>query len=112
MRPGLRTKRVVFALIGGMLISGYAWAVNPGKVNVKNSYYSDASLTTRVGERDYNCQGNLYSWGYQTMYQTFTAQDCPDTSGGINTGGDGGPSGPPTCTLTYTPYPEAICTGG
>ena len=67
MRPGLRTKRVVFALIGGMLISGYAWAVNPGKVNVKNSYYSDASLTTRVGERDYNCQGNLYSWGYQTM---------------------------------------------
>jgi len=100
-------KRAVLVLFGGMLISGYAWAVNPGKVNVKNSYYSDASLTTRVGERDYNCQGNLYSWGYQTMYQTFTAQECPDTSGGINTGGD--EPGPPHCTVAYTPYPETIC---
>lgn len=108
MRLSSRTKRAVLAVVCCMLVSSYAWAVNPGRVNIKNSYYSDASLTTRVGERDYNCQGNLWSWGYQTMYQTFTAQECPDTSGGINTGGDE-PPGPPNCTVVYTPYPEAIC---
>lgn len=91
------------------MLSGSAWAVNPGGVIVKNSYYSDASLSVRVGERDYDCQGRATYWGYQTMYHTFTAQYCPDTSGGKNDPGGDLP-GPPTCTVSVAGgYPVATC---
>ncbi len=105
------SKRFFLGLTGGLLLSGSAWAVNPGGTIVKNSYYSDASMTVRVGERDYNCQGQVTWWGQQTMYQSFTAKECADTGGSTGGGGGGDLPGPPNCTVIYTPYPEAICGG-
>ena len=95
----------------GLSVSGIAGAVNPGGAIVKNTYYSDASLTVRVGERDCDCQGRLNSWGQLTMFQTFTAKECPSTDPSRPPGNDGDLPGPPTCQIVYTPYPEAICAG-
>jgi hypothetical protein len=40
------------------------------------TYYSDASHTTEVGERDIFCSGARYSWGTTSAYPLCDCESC------------------------------------
>ena len=46
--------------------------------SIDTVYYSDASLTTVVGERYIPCAGSTWSWGTTSPYYETTTESCYD----------------------------------
>ncbi|MBL8261505.1 MAG: hypothetical protein JNM58_03695 [Xanthomonadaceae bacterium] len=72
MRTLLRTGLIA----GGLLAIGAATAKFPPPGNVYDvTYYSDHTLTTRVGNERWTCDGYLH-WGQRTIHKVENSWPC------------------------------------
>ncbi|MBU8896789.1 hypothetical protein DRW03_16440 [Corallococcus sp. H22C18031201] len=62
----------------GFFVATDARADDPGTGVEQESreYYSDAAMTQHVGGWWYDCNGNVRSWGVQTIYMTSYRSAC------------------------------------
>lgn len=76
-RVRLGASALLLALVVGFGVGFYtddAYALPANEVDI--FYYSDATYTTNVGERDLLCSGHLYKWGTTSDYSITTTLSC------------------------------------
>lgn len=68
---------LIFALIAVTCVLWPNLVQAHGPIRTLYGFYSDASHTTKVGERISYCDKHLEQWGQQTQYVTTDSFRCP-----------------------------------